>query len=175
MQVERIEEMRLIAGDEAQINALLLDAFDDSFDGRSFHQQRHHVRLVVRHAGAIVGHMAICFRAIRMDSTLVTVAGLAEVAVSPFMRGKGIATMMLKAAIDDVALSQADFFILFGDRPIYAGHGFVAASNTVHFTDMTGANTAGIASDASGDLMVMAMGALPWDVTAEVDLLGIKF
>ncbi|MFT5065032.1 MAG: putative N-acetyltransferase YhbS [Yoonia sp.] len=175
MQVERLEEMRLTADEEAQINALILAAFDDSFGDRSFHQQRHHVRLVVREANEIIGHMAICYRAIRLSSQLVTVAGLAEVAVSPSHRGKGIAGAMLTAAIAEVERTQAKFFILFGNRPIYAGRGFEVASNRVKYTDMTGANTVAISLTSDSDLMVMAMGDEPWNGALPVDLLGSKF
>ena len=175
MQVERIEEMRLTAADEVQINALLLAAFDDSFGDRSFHQQRHHLRLVVREDGAVIGHMAICYRAIRLGPRLVTVAGLAEVAASPQHRGKGIAGAMLTAAIAEVAQTQAAFFILFGDRPIYAGRGFVAMPNATTYTAMSGAQTVFVAAATGSDLMVMPMGAEPWDTAAEVDLLGRKF
>lgn len=175
MQVERLEEMRLSADDEAQINALVLAAFDDSFGDRSFHQQRHHVRLVVRKAHEIIGHMAICYRAIRLGTQLVTVAGLAEVAASPSHRGKGIAGAMLTAAIAEVEQTQAKFFILFGNRPIYASRGFEAASNRVKYTDLTGANTVAISLTSDSGLMVMAMGDEPWSGALPVDLLGSKF
>jgi len=175
MQVERIEEMRLTADDEVQINALILVAFDDSFGDRSFYQQRHHVRLVVREANEIIGHMAICYRAIRLGTQLVTVAGLADVATSPSHRGRGIAGAMLTAAIAEVKQTQAKFFILFGNRLIYSGRGFEAASNRVIYTDMTGANTATISLTSDNDLMVMAMGDEPWSGALPVDLLGSKF
>tara|TARA_R110002051_G_scaffold298809_2_gene365806 strand:- start:1282 stop:1809 length:528 start_codon:yes stop_codon:yes gene_type:complete len=175
MKIERIEEMRLTGADEAQINTLLLSAFDDSFADRSFHQQRHHVRLVVREGDAVIGHMAICYRAIRLGSRLVTVAGLAEVAASPQHRGKGIAGAMLTAAIAEVAQTRAAFFILFGDRPIYAGRGFVAMPNSLTYTAISGAQTKTVAAGTGSDLMVMPMGAEPWDASAEVDLLGLKF
>ena len=175
MQVERIEEMRLTADDEVQINALILAAFDDSFGDCSFHQQRHHVRLVVREANEIIGHMAICYRVIRLGTQLVTVAGLAEVATSLSRRGKRIADAMLTAAITEVERTQAKFFILFGNRLIYAGRGFEVASNRVKYTDMTGANTAATSLSSDNELMVMAMGDEPWIGALPVDLLGSKF
>jgi hypothetical protein len=82
---------------------------------------------------------------------------------------------MLTAAIAEVERTQAKFFILFGNRPIYAGRGFEVASNRVKYTDMTGANTVAISLTSDSDLMVMAMGDEPWNGALPVDLLGSKF
>ena len=77
MQVERIEEMRLTQVDEEQIGALLDRAFGADYEGRSYYQQRHHVRLIMRAGTEILGHIALSLRAIRMDEQIVQVAGLA--------------------------------------------------------------------------------------------------
>ena len=82
---------------------------------------------------------------------------------------------MLTAAIAEVKQTQAKFFILFGNRLIYSGRGFEAASNRVIYTDMTGANTATISLTSDNELMVMAMGDEPWSGALPVDLLGSKF
>lgn len=175
MQVERIEEVRLSADEDAQINRLLLAAFDDSFGARSFYQQRHHVRLVVRDAGVIIGHMAICYRAVRLGEMLTTIAGLAEVAVNPAYQGRGIAGQLLSAAIEEVKNTQAKFFVLFGNRPIYAGRGFVEKQNTVTYVDMTAAHTVAVKTTSDAELMIMEMSATPWDNHGVLDLLGHNF
>ena len=87
MQIERIEEMRLTHADDAAIGKLLDAAFNTEFDGRSFYQNRHHVRFVVRDGDEIIGHMALGLRAIRMGDRLVQAAGLADVATAPDHRG----------------------------------------------------------------------------------------
>lgn len=149
MKVEGVEVMRLTSNSRAQINALFLAAFYDSFADRSLHQQRHHVRLVVHRAATIVGHMAICCRAIRMGNSLATAAGLAAVARRISLHSLGSDKFM-----------QGTVF---------------AAPNTVRFTDMTGAKKARIASDGSHGLMVMAMSDLVWGNTMKIDLPGTKF
>lgn len=175
MIVERIEEMRLTAQDETQISSLLAKAFGLEFDGRSYAQQRHHLRLVVRSDGQIIGHMAVTFRAIRMGDEIVHVAGLAEVASDPMHRGKGIATTLLKAAIAEVKQSIATFFILFGDLPLYAATGFMPKANVIRFASLEGVKTGEVMQAPNDGLMVMSLTEAKWDEHALIDLVGPTF
>ncbi len=175
MQVERVEEMRLTADDEEQINHLLLAAFDDGFGDRSFYQQRHHLRLVVRHMGIIVGHMGLGYRAIRLGQNRVNIVGLGDVATHPEHQGQGIAGALLTSAVQEVAQTQAAFFILFGNRPIYAGRGFQAKQNAVTYVEMTSAHTGAVTTSHDTDLMIMQIDDISWDDDAVVDLLGHNF
>jgi hypothetical protein len=70
---EVIPEWALTPGDEAEIAGLLARCFDTDFGGRSFFQTRQHLRLVHRE-GAILAHMAMQFRAMRLGERLITVA-----------------------------------------------------------------------------------------------------
>lgn len=175
MQIERIDEIDLTPADEKQINAMLTAAFNESFGGRSFHQQRHHFRLIVRDGDAIIGHMALCYRSIRMGEALVPIMGLAEVATHPDHQGKGIASAMMTDAIAAAKDSQALFFLLFGVRPIYAGRGFRSVPNTAKHTALYDGWTDDVRIDDKGFLMVMELTDHPWDDTAPVDLLGFSF
>ena len=175
MRVDRIDEMRLTAHDEGQIANLLALAFGTDFGGRSYYQQRHHARLVVRDGTQMIGHMGITFRAIRMGNTCVDIAGLAEVATHPEHRGKGLATTLLQAAIADVQQSMASFFLLFGDQPIYRAAGFVEKQNKLRFTACQNVRTGEIKDAASDGLMVMPLSDLDWDDSATIDLVGHAF
>lgn len=174
MQVEMIHEWQLAEDDEQAIAVLLNRAFGEFFEGRSFHQQRHHIRLIARDP-EIIGHMALCYRAIRMGDALVNIMGLAEVATDPEHRGKGIASALMRQAIEVAQDSQADFFVLYGVRPIYAGVGFRSVSNPILCTPFDHARTGAIVRETEEDLMVMELSDIRWDDTAEIDLLGFKF
>jgi len=101
--------------------------------------------------------------------------GLAEVATDPAHRGKGIATAMMNAAIDAAKATLADFFILFGDQPLYAAVGFVAQPNETISVSMHSVRT-GVLEHRKGDgLMVMPLGDIPWDDQAVIDLVGFAF
>lgn len=174
MQIERIDETRLSKADEAEIVTLLPRAFNEDFGGRSFHQQRHHIRLVAR-SPHIVGHMALCYRDIRLGDRLVSIIGLAEVATDPDHQGKGIGSALMKAALTEAHESSADFFLLFGVRPMYAGNGFVAVNNPVTSTQLYHAHTGQVVTETDTSLMVLPLRDIAWDPGAEVDLLGFKF
>lgn len=175
MQIDRIPEWRLTPADEAQIVALLARAFTTDFGGRSFFQQRHHLRLLARDGGAVVGHVAILFRAIRLGNDLVTIAGLAEVATDPDRRGEGIAARLLAEAIAEARASNAAFLTLFGTAGLYAGAGFRPVRNPLIWAEMTGAHTGGVCRDRAESLMVLPLGPRDWDEAVEVDLLGNLF
>lgn len=175
MRIEKIAETDLTPADETRIHTLLVRAFNEDFGERSFHQQRHHFRLILREDDRIIGHMALCYRSIRLGDALVTIIGLAEVATDPDHRGKGIASTMMTHAIAAAKDSQAAYFLLFGGQPLYAGRGFRAVPNTVKHTALYGAWTGDVQIDDRGHLMVMELQDDKWDDTVAVDLLGFSF
>lgn len=175
MQIERLEEMRLTPKDEAQIATLLHDAFRADYQGRSYYQQRHHVRFVMRDADRLVGHVAVSMRAIRVDTNIVQVAGLAEVATAPDACGQGIATSLVNAAIADARSSLAEFLILFGDEPLYAKAGFQPYTNTIRYSDFVHVATGQVQDRIKEGLMVKPLKDRTWDKDADIDLVGHAF
>jgi predicted N-acetyltransferase YhbS len=175
MQIERIEEMRLTPQEEAEIGRLLDGAFDTEFEGRSYFQQRHHVRLVHRRDGRIVGHMALALRAIRMGEALVQVAGLADVATDARYRGQGIGSALMSATIAEARASVAEFLVLFGNRPMYRGHGFIPQDNRVRMVSLLDVRTGEVREERKEGLMVLPLKARDWDGAAMVDLVGHPF
>jgi predicted N-acetyltransferase YhbS len=175
MQIERLNEYNLTSDIETQIADLLAQSFTTDFGGRSYFQQRHHVRFVARDGDAILGQMALCYRDIRIGGVLVPIWGLAEVATAPQARGKGVATHLLEAAIAFIRTTPAAFFVLFGNRPIYAGNGFEQHRNTLISISLEGAKTGGVSTAEGGGLMVLPLTDQRWDGAALIDLLGHKF
>lgn len=175
MQVDLIPEWQLAPADDRQIAALLETCFDTDFGGRSFFMQRPLLRLVVREAGLVIGHMALTLRAMRLGDRLVDVAGLCDVATDPDHRGKGIAAALLQAAIDHARQSPAGYFLLLGEAKLYAAAGFQKAGNPITFVDLQGAKTGAIKSEIALQLMVLSLKGENWDQTAPLDMLGPLF
>lgn len=178
MQIERISELQLTRGDDDRIAALVDIAFrgrDAGFGGRSYNKQRHHLRIIAREDGQIIGHIALLFRAIRMGDQIVQIIGLAEVATHPTHEGKGVATALLKETIRQSKQSLADFIILFGTHPIYAKHGFQKYANPLHYVVMDDCWTHKMITRVDDAFQVLALGEVDWDATAPVDLLGHLF
>jgi predicted N-acetyltransferase YhbS len=175
MSIELIPEWQLTNEDDAAIAALLARCFDTDFGGRSYFKQRHHFRLVRREAGHIIGHMAVCFRAVRLGGNLIDIAGLAEVSCDPDHRGAGIATDLLHRAIAEAKANSAQFFLLFGTAGLYGAAGFQPAHNPTTYVDLHGARTGAVKSEPAETLRVLALRGNAWDVAAPLDLLGTLF
>lgn len=174
MKIETITETRLNVSQDAEIAELLACCFPTDFGGRSFYQQRHHVRLVARDPG-LVGHMALTLRAIRTGGQLTDIAGLAEVATHPAHRGKGIAATLLQAAIAEARDSSAAFLLLFGTARLYAAAGFLPVHNPMTWIDLTGAHTGVVHSQRAESLMVLPLRDKHWNAAAPLDMLGGLF
>lgn len=174
MEIERIPEWALTAADDRQIADLLARCFDTDFGDRSYFQTRQHLRLVHRQ-GAIVAHMALQFRAMRLGERLITVAGLADVATDPGLRGQGLASGLLRAALAEAKASPAEFVLLFGTAKLYAAAGFQTVHNQMIWVEMRDAVTRRVHRAAGDSLMVLPLHDLAWDDTATLDLLGNLF
>lgn len=175
MQIERVHEWHLTPALDREIADLVGAAFDTGFDGRSFFKQRHHLRLCARDGTRLVGHMALCIRAVRLDGDLTDIVGLAEVATHPEARGRGVASTLLQEAIAAAAETMAPFFLLFGTAPLYAGHGFRPVRNEMRFSNLDDAQTRGVGQGPATDLMVLELGDRRWPEGADLDLVGWVF
>ena len=175
MLIERIPEWHLIAADDAAIAALLEVSFPTEFGGRSFFFQRHHLRLVTRDAGRIIGHMALTLRAVQLGERLVTVAGLAEVATDPDHRGRGVASALLQAAIQESRMSPAEYLLLFGVAKVYEAAGFRTVANKLAHVASKGTRVARLVTGGDDNLMALALGDRPWPEDVLVDLRGPVF
>jgi predicted N-acetyltransferase YhbS len=177
MQIDAIAELDLTPEQDAEIGVLLDLSFgaEAGYFGRSFHKQRHHLRLLAHYGGALVGHVALCFRVIAMGDRATPIIGLAEVATDPAHRGKGIAAALLTAAISRARTTQAEFILLFGDRPIYEGFGFQPKACTIRYMGMADGQSTGICTRAEPATRVFALQKAAWDDGALIDLTGPIF
>ncbi len=173
------DELTLTLAEDQDIATLLSAAFgaidDDGFEGRSYYKQRHHLRVMGRIDGALVGHIALCFRAVRIADEDIPIIGLAEVATGPDYAGQGIAGQLLARSLQVARQTQAAFILLFGDHPIYAKNGFRPVTNRLRYTVIENGRSERVISAPTQYLQVMPLTDRPWDDLAEVDLLGHLF
>ncbi len=175
MQIEQRAEWHLTAAEDAAIADLLARCFDTDFGGRSYFHHRHHLRLLAREAGHLVGHMALTLRRIRLGGATFEVACLGEVATDSGHRGKGIAARLLQAAIAEAKHSPARHFLLFGTARLYQAAGFRRVRNTMTFLAIEDARSSAVLTEPAEELMVLPLRSDPWDDAAPLDLLGPKF
>lgn len=172
---ERVFENEMTVADEAEIAALLARSFDTDFGGRSYFRTRHHLRLLIRNAGAIAAHMALQFRAMRLGGRLIHVATLGDVATDARHRGKGLAARLLQGAIAEARAARASHFLLFGTAGLYAAAGFQPAGNPLIYLDLDGALTRQLRKEPAEVLRVLSLDGSPWENAAELDVLGGLF
>lgn len=175
LSIQRIEEARLTAEEEAEISVLLNSAFDTDFGVYSYYHQRHHVRLTARDGGQLVGHMALGLRCVRLGNEIVDIAALGEVATHPDWQGRGVASRLMTATLAEAEAMPAEFVVLFGDEKLYFGTGFEPKTNQMTWLDLDGRRSVRLASGTPDKLMVRSLGAAEWDDAAPLDLMGHKF
>ena len=177
MTIDEIHEIDLTPDLETEIAAVIEAAFgrDAGYAGRSFFKQRHSLRVLARVDGELVGHIALVFRQIRAGDRLIPIMGVAEVATQPRFQGRGIGSAMLRHAIALSRKTQARFMLLFGVRPIYAGHGFLEASNDLTWVAMQEMRTTGTETKPARAFLYLPLSDEKWDNRAPVDLLGPTF
>lgn len=173
--IERIAEWDLTAADHAAIAELLGRSFATDFGGRSFFTHHHHLRLVLRDHGRIIGHMALVLRSVRLGDRRVTIAGLAEVATDAAHRGQGIAAALLQAAIREAGTTTAEFLLLFGVARVYAAAGFATVSNRMAHLVTEGEVVRRVVSDGDDSLMVLPLRGVAWPDADLLDLRGPVF
>lgn len=179
MQIDKIHELELTIADDAAIGVLLNAAFgsigEDGFRGRSYYKQRHHLRVIMRDEGKIVGHIAVLFRVVRLGDQVLPIIGLAEVATHPDRSGKGIAGRLLEEVIAMAPETLAQFILLFGTHPIYGRHGFVPGRNELRYLGIDEEASHDVVTRVDDSLQVMALGDAEWDPNASLDLMGHLF
>ena len=175
MDIQTVHELDISPALDREIAQLLQQAFDTDFGGRSFFQQRHHLRLIARIDGAMAGHVALTYRMIGQDGKMIPVIGLAEVATDVAFRGQGVARGLITASLDIARAGAAEFALLFGDPAHYHRYGFQSAANSLRSLDLENGISKGIKIAPDDSFMVAATGDTHWDPSAEVDLMGRKF
>jgi len=177
MQIEAVHEIDLTPEQDAEIAALITRAFggDAGYGGMSFFNQRHHLRLLARLDGKLVGHYALGFRAMRMGAQRVQIIGLGEVATDPDHQGKGVATALMTATKERARATLADFLVLFGVRPLYEGAGFAPKQNIVRHMGIENDHSTEILQEGATALKVYPLKDTVWDDEALIDLLGPAF
>lgn len=175
MQIDQVYEPELTAETDAEIAALLDTSFGGGYDGRSFYQQRPGLRFLAWGDTRLIGHIAVCYRAVRMGNQEWTAAGLIDVATHPDMQGKGVAKALLKKVEAWARGTSADMLMLFGDHPVYAAMGYQPKHVTQRYAPMIGVRTGMTEEKARSGPMILPLRPLDWDDSAVLDLVGFRF
>ena len=164
-------ELDLDRRDKAEIADLLARAFAGAFaaefPGGYYHRHPHHMRILARRDGRIVGHMALTLRGIGIDGIHHPFVGIADVAVAPEAQGRGIGRGLTAAARDWMAGTGFELALLFGTSGLYRHAGFCPVTNPIIWDKPP--------PDGRHDLMARWRGGRIWDQRAEIRYFGDMF
>jgi len=143
--VECIDERDMPAELDAAIRTLLCECFPP--DAEVFSQTRHWndsvpaFSVLYRQAGKVLGHVGVTRRTIRVADHEVEVAGIQSVAVTPAMRGTGLAQLLMKEATSQALRRGIVFGLLFCTPNLehfYGSLGYVCTAAAVTKIDRQG-------------------------------------
>lgn len=83
--------------------------------------------LIVRDAGKIVSHVTLFERPLRFGPSILKTAGIGDVLTIPDYRGKGLSSLIMRAALDLMQEQNFDLTMLFGIPNYYHKFGYIEA------------------------------------------------
>ncbi len=175
--VERIFEMELKSTTELQIISLLDKCFPNTFEGRSYYKQVPHTRLLLWRRDALIGHVGLDHRVIRVGNSVVRVVGIIDLCIDPEDQHQRRGSELLQHAERLAGLGQSNYTILFADRDeIYLRNGYISVDPAM----ITWLAIDELAShsmqrrDFSGTFMIKEITKNPFP-NGDIDLLGYLF
>lgn len=175
--ISLIAETAIDARGQRDLAQLLDSCFPGTFEGRTYFKQLPHARLVLRQDGGVVGQVGLDHRVIRVAADVVRVLGVIDLCVAPHLRRGGRATALLEAAAQVAADANAEFVILFADKPaVYLRNGYRPVEPAVvTWLAVEDRRSCGMQErDFSGTLMARPVAAAAFP-RGPIDLLGYLF
>lgn len=171
----RVAEAELGTDIRQQVQALLQGCFP-GYPSRSYFKLPPHFRYLATARGALVGHMGVELRVIRVGGEVVRTFGVVNLCVLRSERSRGLAARLLAEVTEFARSCGMDFVILFADDDrVYARNGWTRAGNRCTWVKIHEHTTLGLTRAAqTGALMRKAIGQQAWP-EGEVDLLGHLF
>jgi len=177
MKFEIIAEWALTAHQHALITELLDGCFPDTFEGRTYFKQLPSLRVLACEEDALVGHLALDYRVIRVGAEVMRISGIVDLAVEPHARRQGIGSELLSRADDIAGQSGCDFAVAFADRhELYLSCGYqrLEVAETRFLAVEERLSHSLITRDLDDIFLVKPVGRADWP-QGEIDLLGHIF
>lgn len=175
--IEWIPEFELQPAQKAEIAQLLAACFPDTeYNGRIYFKQMPHYRLLLKNNAAIIGQLAIDYRVMNVNQSLVQVMGVIDLAVHPNYQGRGFGKRLM-LALENIAQKHkhnVDFLFLVTDLPVfYEQLGYSKTVQKVSWLKIDQGKNYGMGNEQVDDcfLMFKSMGNLNWE-DGELDMLG---
>jgi predicted acetyltransferase len=171
-----INEYQLMEDDRRNISRLLCDCFSEYPKDRIHFRQVPSFRLIGRDKQGIQAHIAVTFRWMSLDQSVIRVFGLTDICVASKAREKKLATKMIEYLSEIGRKQSVDFLILIAWMPeFYQRIGFQIAHNRCRWLLIQNDESLGLAQrKIENGLMIKALGDKAWS-DGPLDFLGPVF
>jgi predicted N-acetyltransferase YhbS len=173
--IDYIADSKVDAALDAQLRALLSACFtgphNERFKTQRYYNEMPQHRWLIREPGRVIAHVALHDKIIGTAAGDQRIGGVAEVAVHPDFRGRGLVQQLLAKSHDWLAAQGVPFGFLFGDWAVYKSSGYVPVKNLIR--RFVPERSEWVTEPISG-AMVKVIGKTPWP-DGEIDLRGPTF
>jgi predicted N-acetyltransferase YhbS len=173
--IEYIPDAAVDALLDEQLRALLSTCFTGEHNARfktqRFYSEMPQHRFLVREPGRVAAHAAFHYKMIGTPAGEFRIAAVAEVAVHPDYRGRGLVKELMAAGHEFCVGLGCQFGFLFGSHLVYSSSGYLPVTNPLRYFDPVRGEWL---VRSVGAAMVKPLGATPWP-EGEVDLRGPMF
>ncbi len=177
MDIQFIDEFKLLTKDKIAIASLLKDCFPDiNYNGRTYFKQMPHYRLLAKQNNLISGQLGLDYRVMKQNNTVIKILGVIDLAVLPNQQGKGVASKLL-TKLDDIAKTNKqniDFILLSADNhSLYKKHGYTLSKQNIKWLAIDQHKNYGIMQKKiSNCIMYKQIGKIKWKDNSELEMLG---
>jgi len=173
--IEYIRDCEVSAALDEQLRALLSACFagthNERFKWQRYYQEIPQHRWLMREPGRVIAHVAAHEKRIGTAAGEFDICGIAEVAVHPDFRGRGLVKQLLAPAHAAFARAGTPFSFLFGNPKVYGASGYVPVKNALRHFDFTCHEWL---VRPLAPAMVKLLGTMAWP-EGEIDLRGPVF
>lgn len=177
MTISFINEFEIDADCSSQIAALLKLCFPEAdYNGRTFFKQLPHYRFLLKDDNQVWGQVAIDYRVMNLNGSMVRVFGIIDLVVHPDKQGRGCGTMLMKEVEKTAKAHSAniDFLFLVTDIPdFYQRLGYQKTNPTVTWLKINQGRNYGLTTEQVNDcfLMYKEVSGTKW-ANGTLDMLG---
>lgn len=176
MNIKRVEEFLIDKSLRIKIHSLLSECFPDYPKGKTYYKQLPTFRLLAWEADNLVGHLAVEYRVMNNDGSLIHVFGIADLCVAHNFQHQKIGTQLLDQLEKLGKTNEIDFLLLIAkDHELYLKNNFTLVENTCKWLFTNQHETLGVMQrQLQSSLMVKALGKKIWKPN-KLDFLGHIF